>query len=230
MINVNRCWQLGVTTMVSAMVGTVAMADLNWLTDLDEAHAILESASPRTPVFSSTNADADGAFLQLIYSPSGIIDPAVYWAISPDGIDHAASDNVVLDTSFFGFGTVGPGDLLNPTLQGLKQINQSVSGSFDTNDYFFVRAWTAPASTPSYVNGEIPTATDAHYWDSNVYQWPAGDAPINTFVFNTHDIPPASPLETYAATLVVIPEPSTVLLLLMALGLVGRRMVATSRG
>jgi hypothetical protein len=217
---------IGAAVVVAAGVfAEAAEADLLWFTDADP-NSVINSFG--TALDASANDPMTGDFLQLILSPSGTISPAVTYAINPTGV---SGDNLVVDVSFFGSNTQLGG--LDEPIDGMKQITDN-AGSWADGSAFFVRAWSEPASFYSepprdpfdhVATGEISQSPGLFYGDSAIFVYDTGVPTDNFFSFDTH----GNRNTGWAANTAVIPEPSSIIMLLIGMGLLGSCRTARSR-
>ena len=210
---------------MAGVLAETATAELLWSTSANPASAIISFG---TPLDASANDPLTGDFLQLIFSPSGTIFPAVTHAINPTGV---SGDNMVVDVSFFGSNTSDAMGSLDEPIAGLKQITDN-AGSFANGSVLFVRAWSEPASAylepprdplDHVATGEISLSPGLFYGNSPLFTYDTGVATDNFFNFDTS-------ISAWDASIAVVPEPSAVMLMLISLGVLGTCRSARSRG
>ena len=106
------------------------------------------------------SSSALGCFAQLLWvGPNGTIDPAYN---SGTGAGLLASDDVVIDKNFVGFGVGGDDGYF-----GLNQLSEG--GNIVSNRSYFIRVWSAPAS--DFANGYVPTSLTNKYGNSTLWTY-----------------------------------------------------------
>jgi hypothetical protein len=141
------------------------------------------------------------------------------WDVSANGLDLAVasgngisglSDDQVIGTSWVGQGQISPAG----------RFLASLSENLAVGSHLYIRAWNAPSSnyagTAADISALVPVGESVRYGDASTF-----------YLTTQNPLTAPPPAESYvltsgiATTLVAVPEPSTVALMLAGLGVLG---------
>ncbi len=174
--------------------GAPAQADILWF---NASSNRITYASGGTDYLQGHRTDfTAGCFVQLIYAGSnGTIGMA---SIFGTGV---TEDDEVVATAWMGMNVFGV------DVDGW--LNNSAAAPAVMDQWYFVRAWSAPAS--DYLNGWVPSLGGVLYGNSTLWQYPGDGIPPADTSFNFGGA------SGFSTLLTPVPEPGT--LALCALGL-----------
>lgn len=177
---------------LAALCSATSVADFNWFNTATNRVAYQNGTSFLT----GSSSSSAGCFVQLVWAgPDNSIDPARSWE------DGATDDDQVQATTWIGNNILG-----NPFGR------YSESGfSTDSNGYYYVRFWTAPAH--DYALGTVPLSSTNYYADTDLWLNPGSEPPASRDSFNN------IPYDGYPTnqTPLAIPEPTTFVLAMIGL-------------
>lgn len=200
---------VGFLTVVATAGMVVATPALKWSITGTSSPADWLGDQNGTALSSSQTDPTIGCFVQLIYASGGTIDP-----IDMSNLDGHGGTDVVVAWGYCGFGT-GVGIVEGYFVSGASR-QANVSAYVATVDQFFIRTWNAPVnSAGSYTLGYAPIGANggATYY---------GDSALHTLASNAvaDDWKLTSGFDT---TIAVVPEPSSLALLIVGVGMVAIR-------
>lgn len=182
--------------VILVLASMSAQGGINWF---NATSNLLYYGDGTTPLTGDQSDSTAGCFVQLIWA--GLDDTMSIVAYnSGTGV---SGDDELVDWTW-----VGATEPIEPN--GLVPFENFATPGPLTNDYYYVRAWSAPASV--FLSGFVPTSLTNRYINSALYQYPGDGEPPQDQDFNFGG---AGGLST---TLIpqAVPEPA-----LVSLGLIG---------
>ena len=189
--NVSRKGYRFALVMAVILAGHAAYADLLWYTTATNRITYFNGG---TNYLKGSRTDYTiGCLVQLIWAGNDLTNnPANLFESGITG------DDRVVATNWFGR------DILGSDVNGW--LNNGTAVPAVSNYWYYVRAWSLPAA--SYTNGWVPNSSGVLYGDSYLLRYPGDGSPPQNTVFNFGGA------LGFAADLVPIPEPASLLLLL----------------